>query len=157
MVCAEREFDVMHHHPHFWLLYGRWWWLPPLVLAGSLRGVYVSLRRGPLSNSWNAALRTELPHLGTSWAQQSSHLTIVWQFVKCSHSCLFSWFQKGIYLNFNLCMNFKTITYLETLLWEIPPVFLLQVINASFSFPLPPDYIFEVYSVKDKLECSILV
>lgn len=54
-------------------------------------------------------------------------------------------------------MNFKTITYLETLLWEISPVFLLQVINASFSFPLPPDYIFEVYSVKDKLECSILV
>ena len=34
---------------------------------------------------------------------------------------LFSWFQKGIYLNFNLCMNFKNITYLETLLWEISP------------------------------------
>ena len=69
---------------------GRWWWLPPLILAGSLRGLYVSLRQGPLSNSWNAALRTELPHLRTSWAQQSSHLTIVWQFDKCSHSCLFS-------------------------------------------------------------------
>lgn len=52
-------------------------------------------------------------------------------------------------------MNFKNITYLETLLWEISPVFLLQVINPSFSFRLPPNYIFEVYSVKDKLECSI--
>ena len=53
-------------------------------------------------------------------------------------------------------MNFKTITYLETLLWEISPVFLLQVINPSPSL-FPPNYIFEVYSVKDKLECSILV
>ena len=52
-------------------------------------------------------------------------------------------------------MNFKTITYLETLLWEISPVFLFQVINPPSLFP--PNYILDVYSVKDKLECSILV